>query len=270
LCIINNLTISVEFVLTNALFTLILLSMVKAIAYLRVSGRGQVEGDGFTRQLTAIEKYAAANDFKIIRVFQEEGVSGGTEWENRPAFSEMMALLLSNGVRTVLVERLDRVARDLLVQESVIGDFQRKNLSLISVSEPDLLSDDPSRVLMRQMLGAFFQYEKTLLVAKLRGARQRIRAKQGHCEGRKQYGTRPGETDVIERMKRLRETGMAVDKIADALNRDAIKPRAGLRWYATSVSRVLKAGGALQKHSDVTPKAEPPRHKEGFRKFRGV
>jgi hypothetical protein len=32
---------------------------------------------------------------------------------------------------------------------------------------------------MRQMLGAFFQYEKTLLVAKLRGARQRIRVKDG-------------------------------------------------------------------------------------------
>ena len=147
--------------------------MTKALAYLRVSGRGQVDGDGFTRQLTAIKKYAAANDVKIVRVFQEEGVSGCTDWESRPAFSEMMALLLSNGVRTVLVERLDRVARDLLVQESVIGDFQRKNLTLLSVSEPDLLSDDPSRVLMRQMLGAFFQYEKTLLVAKLRGARQR-------------------------------------------------------------------------------------------------
>jgi hypothetical protein len=43
------------------------------------------------------------------------------------------------------------------VQESVIADFQRKKLTLISVSEPDLLVDDPSRILMRQMLGAFFQ-----------------------------------------------------------------------------------------------------------------
>jgi DNA invertase Pin-like site-specific DNA recombinase len=219
--------------------------MTKAFAYLRVSGRGQVEGDGFTRQLTAIKKYAAANDVKVVRVFQEEGVSGCTDWESRPAFSEMMAILLSNGVRTVLVERLDRVARDLLVQESVIGDFQRKNLSLVSVSEPDLLSDDPSRVLMRQMLGAFFQYEKTLLVAKLRGARQRIRANQGRCEGRKQYGAKPGEPEVIEQMKEMRQGGLAVDKIADALNAKGVLPRAGARWYSTSVYRVLKASGAL-------------------------
>jgi DNA invertase Pin-like site-specific DNA recombinase len=219
--------------------------MKRAFAYLRVSGRGQVEGDGFSRQLAAIKKYADANGIKIARVFREEGISGTTEWESRPAFSEMMSILLSNGVHTVLVERLDRVARDLLVQESVIGDFRRKALTLVSVSEPDLLSDDPSRVLMRQMLGAFFQYEKTLLVAKLRGARQRVKAKTGRCEGRKPYGIVDGEAAIIQEMKRLRAGGTAVDKIAEKLNSDGIRPRAGAKWYATSVYRVLKAADAL-------------------------
>jgi DNA invertase Pin-like site-specific DNA recombinase len=67
------------------------LIMKKAFAYLRVSGKGQVEGDGFTRQLEAIRKYAAANDLKIVKVYREEGVSGTTDWESRPAFAEMMA-----------------------------------------------------------------------------------------------------------------------------------------------------------------------------------
>jgi len=219
--------------------------MSKAFVYLRVSGKGQVDGDGFTRQLTAAKNYAEAHGIKIVRVFREEGVSGGTDWENRPAFSEMMALLLSNGVRTVIVERLDRLARDLLVQESVIADFQRKNLVLISASEPDLLSDDPSRVLMRQMLGAFFQYEKTLLVAKLRGARQRIRANSGHCEGRKRYGITPAEQEVVAHIVQLRGGGMAISAIADKLNDGSIKPRSGRKWYPTSVQRVLKASGAI-------------------------
>jgi DNA invertase Pin-like site-specific DNA recombinase len=218
----------------------------KAFAYLRVSGRGQVDGDGFTRQLTAIKKYAAANNIKIVSTFREEGVSGTTEWENRPAFSEMMGLLLNDGIRTVLVERLDRVARDLMVQESVIADFQRKGLTLVSVAEPDLLIEDPSRVLMRQMLGAFFQYEKTLLVAKLRGARQRVKAQTGRCEGKKPYGTLPGETAVVDRMKELRRSGLAVDKIAAQLNSEGLPPRAaGARWHQTSVYRILKVANAL-------------------------
>ena len=114
----------------------------KAFAYLRVSGKGQVEGDGFPRQLEAVRKYAAANDIKIVKIYREEGVSGKTEWENRPAFAEMMAAMLSDGTRAVLVERLDRVARDLMVQESIISDFKRKGLEVISVNEPDLCSDD--------------------------------------------------------------------------------------------------------------------------------
>ena len=51
-----------------------------------------------------------------------------------------MAALLANGTRTVLVERLDRCARDLMVQESIIADFKRKGLSIVSVNEPDLCS----------------------------------------------------------------------------------------------------------------------------------
>ena len=69
--------------------------MTKAFAYLRVSGKGQVRGDGFTRQLSAIKQYAAANGIKIVRVFQEEGVSGTKETMDRPAWAEMMTVLHS-------------------------------------------------------------------------------------------------------------------------------------------------------------------------------
>jgi DNA invertase Pin-like site-specific DNA recombinase len=161
------------------------------------------------------------------------------DWANRPAFSEMMTALLANGTRTVLVERLDRIARDLMVQESIIADFQRKGLTIVSVAEPDLCSDDPSRVLMRQILGAFFQYEKTMIVLKLRGARVRERATDGHCEGRKPYGARPGEAETVVRIQSLRDAGMAMDTIAETLNAEGTKPRKGSQWYGSSVRNVL-------------------------------
>ncbi len=52
------------------------MAKLKAFAYPRVSGKGQVEGDGFTRQLEAIKAYALAHDIRIVKVFREEGVSG--------------------------------------------------------------------------------------------------------------------------------------------------------------------------------------------------
>ncbi len=219
--------------------------MTKAFAYLRVSGRGQLEGDGFTRQLAAIKKHAIAKGIKIVRIFREEGISGTKDLENRPALQDLLVALHSNGTKLVLVERLDRLARDLMIQESIIADMKRHGFEIVSVAEPDLCSDDPSRTLMRQMLGAFAQYERAIIVQKLRGARQRSRAKTGRCEGRKPFGTRPGESEVIDRMKALREGGMAVDKIAATLNEEHAKPRAGERWYPTSVYRILKAADAL-------------------------
>jgi DNA invertase Pin-like site-specific DNA recombinase len=137
------------------------------------------------------------------------------------------------------VERLDRCARDLMVQESVIADFRRKGLELVSVNEPGLCSEDPSRVLMRQMLGAFFQYEKTLLVAKLKGSRARMKATTGRCEGRKPYGHRLGEQAVIERILALRQAGTAMDTIAERLNAEGTKPRSGGQWYGSTVRNVL-------------------------------
>jgi DNA invertase Pin-like site-specific DNA recombinase len=210
-----------------------------AYSYVRVSGKGQLDGDGFTRQGEAIARYAAANNIKIVRTFQEEGVSGTTDWEHRPAFTEMMTALLSNGTRIVLVERLDRVARDLMVQESIIADFKRKGLTLISAYEPDLCSDDPSRVLIRQMMGAFFQYEKATLVAKLRGARKRKKVAMGKCEGRKPYGEREGEQEVITRILELRKAGTAIDKIAETLTAEGRPSRSGGKWYGSSVRNVL-------------------------------
>jgi DNA invertase Pin-like site-specific DNA recombinase len=172
--------------------------MQKAFAYLRVSGKGQVDGDGFTRQLKAIKDYAAAHGIKIVRTFRDEGISGAKNLEDRPAFVEMMTELLSDGVKLVLLEKLDRLARDLMIQETIIGDLRKRGFDLISVMEPDLLKDDPTRILMRQVFGAIAQYEKSMIVLKLRGARARMRMKAGRCEGAKPFGYYEGEEGVIE------------------------------------------------------------------------
>lgn len=44
--------------------------------------------------------------------------------------------------------------RDLIVQESVIADLQKYGFELISVREPDLMATDPTRVLLRHLLGS--------------------------------------------------------------------------------------------------------------------
>lgn len=212
----------------------------KAFAYLRVSGKGQVDGDGFPRQELAIRKYAAANGIKIVRVFQEKGVSGTHDFADRPAFMDMNAELHADGVKLVLVESLGRLARDLMVQESIIADMRHNGFELVSVQEPDLCSDDPTRTLLRQMLGAFHQYEKTMIVSKLKGARLRTKAATGRCEGNKPFGHYEGEQVAVDRMVSLRAAGATYTAIAAILNTEGIQPRkAGTQWFPGSVARII-------------------------------
>ena len=217
------------------------LRMTNAFAYLRVSSKGQVEGDGFARQLDAIGSYAKGAGCRLVKVFREEGVSGATDLENRPALMELFEALAANGTRLVLIEKLDRLARDLMVQETIIGDLRKRGFELISATEPDLLQKDPSRILMRQIFGAIAQYEKAMIVAKLRGARQRVKAEQGRCEGRKPYGFYHDELIALNRMRILRVSGLGFDRIAESLNKEGLKPRSGMRWWGKTINKILSS-----------------------------
>lgn len=53
--------------------------------------------------------------------------------------------------------RLERLARDLMIQEAAIADLQKRGFTLISVTGPDLMANDPTRVLMRRLMGAVAQ-----------------------------------------------------------------------------------------------------------------
>ncbi len=210
----------------------------KAFGYLRVSSDGQVEGDGFKRQRVAIEKWAAANGVTVVQWFEEEGVSGTVA--ERPALQRMMVALLSNGVRTVVIEKLDRIARDVLIQETIIQNMQQEGFQLISTMEADLCSQDPSRTLMRQIMGAFAQYDRTMIVLKTRAARERIRKSGKRCEGRKPYGTRDGESATIARIKEMHTAGSNFEQIAKQLNAEGMPSRKG-SWFGSTVRRVVLA-----------------------------
>ena len=213
--------------------------MLKALGYLRVSGKSQIEGDGFERQEAAVRAYAKAHGAKIVKIYSELGVSGTKDIANRPAFIAMMEALHGDGVKLVLVESLGRLARDLMVQESILHDLKRHGFDLVSVTEPDLCSDDPSRKLMRQIMGAFHEYEKQMIVVKLRGARQRTKTKRGRCEGRKPFGHYPGESEILKRMKELSASGMTATDIAATLREEGRKTRNGGDWLQPTVSKIL-------------------------------
>ena len=64
-------------------------------------------------------------------------------------------------------------------------------VTLIAADSPSsFLDDGPTSKLIRQILGAVSEFDKAMIVAKLKGARDRARRAHGKCEGRKAYAER--------------------------------------------------------------------------------
>jgi len=221
-----------------------------AYGYLRVSTKGQAKEDkhGFKRQREAIESFAQKAGFKIIRYFKEP-VSGCKNGDERPEFTEMInTILRDNGVNTIVIEGMDRLARELMIQEQLISYLASKGIDLYTANTGEnvtqAIKEDPVKKAMVQMQGVFSELEKSRLVRKLRKAREAIRERKGKCEGRKPYGALEGEQEVIKLIQSLYrkpkgKKRMSYQKIAEELNTQGIKPRAADKWEAKTIYNII-------------------------------
>jgi DNA invertase Pin-like site-specific DNA recombinase len=215
----------------------------RIFAYLRVSGKGQVEGDGPERQRLSIQAFAAKHGLELAGEGFDGGVSGTVEGLDRPEFARL--ILLCEKGDGIVVERLDRLARDLMVQELLLAECRKLGVQVFAADqgEPvDMVScdGDPTRKLIRQILGALAEWEKSSLVFKLRVARQRVKAKTGRCEGAKPYGFLPGEKLVLDKMNEFFGKVKSYGRTARMLNEARLLTRGGTLWNRGTVWSLLQ------------------------------
>jgi DNA invertase Pin-like site-specific DNA recombinase len=219
--------------------------LLKAVAYFRTSSETNVGGDKDTlkRQREAIAKYAGAAGYHVIAEYTDDGVKGADPVDQRPGFAAMMKHIASNGVRTILVETASRFARDLIVQETGWRFLKDAGITLIAVDSPNAFLDDtPTAVMIRQILGSVSQFEKAMLVAKLKGARDRKKAITGKCGGRKSYEERsPEMVALAKKLARYPVNGRkrSLRDVAAELEAQGYVTVDGKRYAATAVARMV-------------------------------
>jgi len=215
----------------------------KAVGYLRCSSLASVAGDTWERQSTAIRERATSLGYEVIAEYQERGVPGKLDEDQRPAFQQMIADLLGNGCKVIIVEGLDRLAREYRIQESLIIYIATKGLTLISANTGENITEammgDPMRRALVQIQGILAELDKNMIIAKTRKARERIRASGKRCEGKKPYGSRPSETQWLGWIIAQRIAGSPPEAIARMLNDNGVPTRFGKRWHSGTVSKIL-------------------------------
>ena len=227
----------------------------KLIPYLRVSTDRQAEeGTGLGVQLDTIRGWATAHSHKLTKAVSDEGVSGTNELAHRPALADAMMLLRERKADGIIVYKLDRLARDLVLQEQLLREIRRLGADLYSASEAEnayLVDDpkDPSRKMIRQILGVVSEYERSMIALRLRSARDRKARNGGYAGfGSPAYGLKAeggelvpveDEQHAIQRIHALRDEGMSIRETIALLDAEGIRPKRGGAWHPTTLSRIL-------------------------------
>jgi hypothetical protein len=87
----------------------------------------------------------------------------------------------------------------------------------------------------------FAELDRKTIVLKLRAARQRKKLQTGRCEGRKPFGFRDGEQEIVARMSSLKTEGKNWESISNSLNAEGFKTRSGGSWFPATVRRIVLA-----------------------------
>jgi DNA invertase Pin-like site-specific DNA recombinase len=215
---------------------------IKAVAYLRTSSATNVgaDKDSDKRQLAAITEFAKRGGYEIVETFYDADVRGADPIDTRPQFVAMLKLLLSNGTRTIIVETASRFSRDLITQETGCALLKAQGVSLVAADSPEAFLDDtPTAVLIRQVLGAVSQFEKAMLVSKLKGARDRKSAEQGkRIEGRKSH--KELNPELVAKVKKMhRYQKLSLREISAELTKGGILNERGKPFAAQSIKEML-------------------------------
>jgi DNA invertase Pin-like site-specific DNA recombinase len=215
---------------------------VRAVAYLRVSTEGQAEsGLSLEHQQAKCEALAALHDFELLETITDAGESAKSL--ERPGMARLLALVRSRQIEAVLIAKLDRLTRSVRDLTDLITVCTKHGVALLSAAESLDTSSAGGRMVVK-MLATISEWEREVIGERTKDALNALR-QRGHVYGRIPYGSRrsadgvtleahPDEQRMIARLLELRGAGEAWQAIADTLNAEGYRNRAGRPWILTN------------------------------------
>lgn len=221
------------------------------VMYLRVSTGGQLDGYGLDAQEADCRKWARKHGHKIVKVCTDGAVSGKATDDERAGLTEALALLADGTADGLLAPTLDRVARELTVQEAALSVIWAYGSRAFTVDHGEHLADDeddPMRTFVRHVMGAAAQLERGLIVKRLRNGRKIKAAQGGYAYGAPAFGQKAAdktltvdddEAAVLAKMREWQTEGLSIRAIVAKLNEAGIPSKRGGAWHPTTVARLL-------------------------------
>jgi len=175
-----------------------------AVAYIRISTNEDKQKYGFDVQLGAIKKYCRKHGLKIVKVYRDTR-SGKSL--HRPGIQKLLAE--KDGFQVVVIFKLDRLSRSVLdLLKLIREDLSDKEVVFIEEGIDQRTKE--GRLMMNQ-LASFAEYERELIVSRI---------KNGLAEARKKgvrLGAEPKYPKYCKRVKAMRRQGRTWKEICGKL-----------------------------------------------------
>ena len=228
--------------------------------YLRVSTEGQAkQGYSLSEQRAEIERYCKENQFNIVKIFSDEGVSGAKADEDemcieREGLMDMLASLKTQKVSYVVVLNTSRLWRSDLVKILVHRELKKNGVDIKAVDRPtySIYTQNPNEVFVNGLFELLDIYETLEISLKLQRGRLEKAKGGGYAGGGAPYGyasMRGGkslfinekEAEAVRRLFHLRELfpHFSLQKLCDYMNMEGYKGRNGADFNAVLVKRIL-------------------------------
>ena len=144
--------------------------MSKRVAfYVRVSTADGQTTENQTRQLHEV---AGRLGWTVVAIFKDDGVSGTKGRDQRPGLDALMKGVARREFDLVAAWSVDRLGRSLPDLVALLAELQARGVDLF-LHQQALDTSTPSGRMMFQMLAVFAEFERAMIVARVRAGLQR-------------------------------------------------------------------------------------------------
>ena len=144
--------------------------------YARVSTHN---GQDVELQLEELRQVAHQRGWEVVEEYVDEGISGAQE--NRPALDRMMEAARMGKLDIIVVWKLDRLGRSLQHLLTLLDELTGFGIEFVSLRDTGIDTTSPTGRLLFQLLGAFAEFERSLIQERVIAGVRRAQAQGTHC-----------------------------------------------------------------------------------------
>ena len=178
----------------------------RVVFYVRVS---TADGQTTENQIRQLHEVAERLGWAVVAVFMDDGISGTKGRDQRPGLDALMRGVARREFDLVAAWSVDRLGRSLPDLVTLLGDLQARGVDLF-LHQQALDTSTPTGRMMFQMLAVFAEFERAMIVARVKSGLERTKA-MGTRLGRP-----PMEAARVEAIRSMLVNGRGIRETARA------------------------------------------------------